>query len=261
MDADGVLWRIDLSATDPRPSDPYTGWTVRPFHDLFWDMKPADDETTYEKPILSLDSDRRLVVITGTGDTDNFDKPTVLNRVVSLTELPTSATPTGADDYTAALNWEMRVDGGNGLVASEMVTGTMALIEGQLYFGTFISVANTANACDYGRGRLWAVDFDTKDPNDPNPQHRSNRIGGHLRPDAPEHGRSHPEHDRLRREFVQRRRRDGGEELVDPGSRRDPTPDLSGRNGQLHQLLRSEWSARDQSVDCARGLDRRSGVE
>jgi type IV pilus assembly protein PilY1 len=58
IDQDGLMWRIDISATDPKPNDPYAGWTVRPFHDLFWDMKPTDGETSYEKPILSLDTER-----------------------------------------------------------------------------------------------------------------------------------------------------------------------------------------------------------
>jgi type IV pilus assembly protein PilY1 len=169
IDQDGLMWRIDLTATNPRPTEPYAGWTVRPFHDLFWDMKPTDGETSYERPILSLDSERRLVVIAGTGDNDNFDKPTVQNRVVSLTEVPLTGTPLGADDYTAALNWELRVDGDNGFVPSELVTGTMALFEGQLYIGSFISVANTSNACDYGRGRLWSVDYQQRNLLDPNP--------------------------------------------------------------------------------------------
>jgi type IV pilus assembly protein PilY1 len=172
MDADGVLWRIDLTATDPRPNDAFLGWTVRPFHDLFWDQKSDVDatkgETTYERPILSLDEQHRLVIITGTGDTDNFEKPLAENRVVSLTEVQLTTTPSGADDYTAALNWEQRVDKGNGFEVSELVTGSMALFQGQLYVASFISVANNSNACDVGRGRLWAFDYHTRDDADPN---------------------------------------------------------------------------------------------
>jgi hypothetical protein len=170
IDADGVMWRIDMSAVDPRPTEPYAGWTMRPFHDLFWDMGPSAGETTYESPILSLDQERRLVVIAGTGDSDNFDKPTVRNRVVSMTEITTSTTPNGPSDYTGALNWQLGVDtDGNGFVPSELVTGTMALFEGQLYIGSFISVVNNSNACDAGKGRLWSVDFVRRDINDPNP--------------------------------------------------------------------------------------------
>jgi type IV pilus assembly protein PilY1 len=169
IDADGVLWRFDLTATDPRPTNALTGWTVRPFHDLFFNIADVTKaETTYERPILSLDEQHRLVIITGTGDTDDFEKPLVENRVVSLTELPRIATPTGADDYIAGLNWEQRVDNGNGFVPSELVTGTMALFQGQLYVASFIAVANNSNACDVGRGRLWAFDYHTRDGADPN---------------------------------------------------------------------------------------------
>jgi type IV pilus assembly protein PilY1 len=172
IDADGVLWRFDLTATDPRPTNPLTGWTARPFHDLFFNLSDpvdvANGETTYERPILSLDEQHRLVIITGTGDTDNFEKPLAENRIVSLTELPRITTPTGADDYIAGLNWEQRVDGGNGFVLSEMVTGTMALFQGQLYAASFIAVGNNSNACDVGRGRLWAFDYHTRDLLDPN---------------------------------------------------------------------------------------------
>jgi type IV pilus assembly protein PilY1 len=169
MDADGVLWRIDLSSKDPRPNDALTGWTVRPFHDVFWDSGPSEGETTYEKPILSLDAKHRLVVIVGTGDTDNFEKPTVKNRAISLTELTTTLTPSLPSDYVAALNWEQRVDGGNGFVDSELVTGTMALFDRQLYMASFISVGDTTNPCSRGLGRLWSFSFNERDPLDPNP--------------------------------------------------------------------------------------------
>ena len=35
-DADGVIWRIDLSANDQDATHPMAGWTARPFHDIFW---------------------------------------------------------------------------------------------------------------------------------------------------------------------------------------------------------------------------------
>ena len=80
---------------------------------------------------------------------------------------------TGVPDlerYKAAFNWEKRVGGANGmgLVPSELVTGPMALFSGQLYFGTFISVTGS-NACDTGKGRVFAVDYVKPDPTDSNP--------------------------------------------------------------------------------------------
>jgi hypothetical protein len=53
----------------------------------------------------------------------------------------------------------------------------MALFESQLYIASFISVANTTNACDYGRGRLWSVHFNQRDPADENPQNGTGSSG------------------------------------------------------------------------------------
>jgi type IV pilus assembly protein PilY1 len=168
IDADGVLWRIDLTSTDPRKDDALTGWTVRPFHDLFWDLGPTEGETSYERPILSLDELHQLVVIVGTGDTDNFEKTTVMNRVVSLTELVKSPTPVSPSDYVAGLNWELRADdrtdGTAGFVRSELVTGTMSLFAEQLFLASFISVGTSTDPCSSGLGRLWSVHFNQRDP-------------------------------------------------------------------------------------------------
>ncbi|MEY4577008.1 MAG: hypothetical protein RL701_1711, partial [Pseudomonadota bacterium] len=169
LDADGVLWRIDISDKDPQPDVQDKGWTVRPFHDLFWDRGPKDGETSYERPILSLDSSHRLVILVGTGDTDNFEKEKVRNRVVSMTELTSTLTPTLPSDYSAALNWEQVVDGGNGFVETELVTGTMSLFQGQLYLASFIAVSDVANACERGKGRLWSFDFRERNKDDQNP--------------------------------------------------------------------------------------------
>lgn len=177
VDADGVIWRIDMSDAGQHPdseihdtNDPMQGWTVRPFHDIFWDRGPAEGELTYEAPIVSVDVQGRLVVIAGTGDTNNFLKPTVENRVVSLTEIidpSTVGAPTPAS-WRAAFNWEKRVKPTDGFVASELVTGSMALSEGQLFFGTFISLVPGGNACDLGKGRLFAVNYLERDALDAN---------------------------------------------------------------------------------------------
>jgi type IV pilus assembly protein PilY1 len=174
-DADGVIWRVDLSAPDQDDDGthirPLTGWTARPFHDIFWGKNPPDGELSYEAPLMSVDPSGRLVVIVGTGDNNNFVKPTINNRVVSLTEIidPTR-TPSGVpEDYKAAVNWELRskpTDGTN-LVPSELVTGSMGLFNGQLFFGTFIAITS-GNACNVGRGRVHAVDYLARDPVDTN---------------------------------------------------------------------------------------------
>jgi len=171
VDADGVIWRIDMSDPDPQSAKPMDGWTARPFHDIFWGRGPADGELTYEAPVLSVDNDGRVVVIVGTGDNNNFVKTTVQNRVVSLTEVrDTSVTGTEPERFRAAMNWEMRVNSGSTgtrLVASELVTGTMGLFNGTLFFGTFIAITG-ADACDMGKGRIHAVHYLNRDGTSPN---------------------------------------------------------------------------------------------
>lgn len=173
MDADGVLWRIDMSSQDVEPDFGDKGWTMRPFHDVFFERADIRDpaETTYERPILSVDDKRRIVVLIGTGDTDNFEKKDADNRIVSLTEVSHKAVPTVPDDYQALVNWELVNEGssGNGLYPSELVSGAMALFEGQVFASTFISNTGSGDACEYGRGRLWSLSYNLPDLSDPNP--------------------------------------------------------------------------------------------
>jgi type IV pilus assembly protein PilY1 len=170
VDADGWVWRIDLSATDPKPNEPLAGWTALPFHDMFHGGAPSEGEYSYEAPVLSVDPDGHVVVIVGTGDTDDFVKLTVENRVASLTEVvETPSSNLVPKSYKARLNWEMMVsDPASGtstdLVPSELVTGSMALYQGTLFLGSFITKKPGGNACDLGRGRLHAVDYIAHDP-------------------------------------------------------------------------------------------------
>ena len=78
------------------------------------------------------------------------------------------------------MNWEMRVKPTDGFVTSEMVTGTMALFNSTLFFGTFIVVGAGADACDLGRGRLHAVHYINRDPDDSNPGTNPTTYGPQL---------------------------------------------------------------------------------
>jgi type IV pilus assembly protein PilY1 len=172
MDADGVLWRIDMSSQDVDKDHGDKGWTMRPFHDVFYNKKyTSASETTYERPILTVDDERRVVVLIGTGDTDNFEKPGADNRIVSLTEVSHKDAPVVPDDWQAMINWELVNEGtsGNALYPTELVTGAMALFEGQLFASTFVSNTGSGNACEYGRGRLWSLSYNDRDTSDRNP--------------------------------------------------------------------------------------------
>jgi type IV pilus assembly protein PilY1 len=153
MDADGVLWRLDFTSDNP------DAWTAKPFHDLFWNLGVDSGEPSYEIPLLTVDSEKRLVIIAASGDTDNFERLTARNRLVSLTKMPTT--------NIAALNWEMdgdksSVDSLRGMVPGELVTGSMALFEGRLFAATFAPKVSS-DLCDRGRGRLWSLHYNQAD--------------------------------------------------------------------------------------------------
>ncbi len=140
--ADGILWRLDMSSSNP------ADWTFRPLHDLYWNDGPLAGHGSVEPPVVSIDIERRPVVILGTGDPENFETPG-RNLVVSLLER-TTATPYVA---SAEINWEIP------LREQEMVTGPLELFDGRVYFGTFASGTTPADACNFGSSRLWGVDF------------------------------------------------------------------------------------------------------
>lgn len=158
-DADGVLWRIELSTEDgdPKPSLPLEGWTARPFHDLYWWHKAGDGykmgQPSYEAPVLSVDDAGRVVVLFATGDTENFENTTAQNYVVSLTEsLGGVGEFPSPNDIKGVLNWEIA------LLPSELVTGGLELFNKRAYFASFM-VRPSDDPCDFGYSRLFAVDY------------------------------------------------------------------------------------------------------
>jgi type IV pilus assembly protein PilY1 len=163
-DADGVLWRIDLSRPDAETDSSLDGWTARPFHDMYWRHGTATDaykigELTYEAPVLSVDDQGRVVVLYATGETEclveSWDCLDAQNYVVSLTEMnvPSGVIATRADlnHIKAAFNWEYD------LLPSEMVTGSLELFNRRLYFSSV--VVAPFGPCGGCYSRLFAVDY------------------------------------------------------------------------------------------------------
>jgi type IV pilus assembly protein PilY1 len=144
VDADGVLWRLDMSVPDP------TQWTFTPMHDLFWADGALAGQPVYDPPVVSVDNQGNPVVVVGGGDQDNLEgsAPT---RVVSVTEIvdhTVSPSPS-----RAVINWEVRMQPG------EQVTGPMVLYANYVYFGTFWSNPDPLNACAYGTSRIWGLHY------------------------------------------------------------------------------------------------------
>jgi type IV pilus assembly protein PilY1 len=148
VDADGILWRIDLSSADPED------WSAEALHDMYYDEGYDDAEPTYYPPALTIDSAGNVVILVGTGNIDVLDDATAVNQVVSITEKLTFGVDGFVSTLEGRLNWEIE------LQAGEQMTGPLELFGGQVYFGTFKAGGGTAlNACPLGASRIFGVSY------------------------------------------------------------------------------------------------------
>jgi type IV pilus assembly protein PilY1 len=150
-DADGGLWRLDLSQPNP------ASWSFDLMYDLFWDAGYNQGQPIVSPPILTVDRNNDLLIAVGSGDPDlleGFD----LNRVAMIRESD-PAPDNAVNPVNVGAHWMLRqhADATRGLLPGERLTGPMSLFNGVLYFGTFVP-ANSADACQLGYSRLWAMD-------------------------------------------------------------------------------------------------------
>lgn len=156
-DADGTMWRIDLTNTDP------TKWSVQLFQDLF--PQPytfADSQPISVPPVLSVDDAGQVVVNVATGDQDSIVKNGERNLIYSLREVRTVGAPTPH----AQLNWfqllkDNAAPGCTSGNCDARVTGPMVVFDRTLYFATYTPVDPTASATcgSAGRSLLWGMHF------------------------------------------------------------------------------------------------------
>ena len=147
-DADGVIWRLDMSNRDA------SRWTVKAMHDIYYDGAYNAAQPSYDAPILSTDTEGRVVIMAATGNVDRLDEYTAQNRVVSLTEkVNFNARGELSAPPTALLNWQIRLERG------EQVTGPLELFGGKLYFATFKSTSDPTNACAFGFSRIYGAHY------------------------------------------------------------------------------------------------------
>ena len=148
VDADGVLWRIDMSSPDP------DDWGAEALHDLYYDEAFDAAEPTYYPPALTINSAGEIVILVGTGNIDVLDDATAVNKVVSITEKLTFDSSGFVDVLEGRLNWEIELEAG------EQMTGPLELFGGQVFFGTFKAGGGTAiDACPLGASRIFGVEF------------------------------------------------------------------------------------------------------
>ena len=160
VDADGVLWRIDMSSPDPED------WDAFALHDLYYGQAADAAEPTYYPPALTINAAGEVVILVGTGNIDVLDDASAVNRVVSITEKLTFDTFGFVDDLEGRLNWEIELEPG------EQMTGPIELFGGQVFFGSFLAGGGTPiDACPFGGSRIFGLEFldDPLNPGDPLP--------------------------------------------------------------------------------------------
>ena len=179
-DADGTIWRFDLSSSDP------SQWTGTLFLDLYnktvdpnvnaW----SDGQPLTVTPTLSTDTAGEVVINAATGVTDTFDW-TGIYFVYSITEKVQGSMPT-SQQLRAFVNWYMAtpltmVAPGTTIadppasetaaatptpfLQGERVSGPMVVFDGTLYFATYFvpPPVSMGKMCNSNAARVWGVDF------------------------------------------------------------------------------------------------------
>ena len=147
-DADGTIWKFDLS--DPNPDN----WKGTLFVDSF--NQTVDKSTTswsdgtpiQVPPVISLDRQGSLVVGFATGDQENYTSAGT-NYIYSVGEKPQGLTST----LGATVNWY------EPLTSGERVSGPLAVFDTAMYVSTFKPTAG--GGCSIGVAHLWGMDYQT----------------------------------------------------------------------------------------------------
>lgn len=143
-DADGTLWNIDLTNTDPG------SWKVTLFQDLFYDGSAATSQPIAIPLTLTQDSSGALVVNAATGDQENIVSSAITNYVYSVRETPSLAVN---NPSRGSVKWRRALTNG------ERVTGPMVVFDRILYFASHLPDPLSAVCGLQARSRLWGMDF------------------------------------------------------------------------------------------------------
>ncbi|MGH7270438.1 MAG: hypothetical protein ACREJ3_08405, partial [Polyangiaceae bacterium] len=151
-DADGTIWRLDVSDSDPSK---WTGGLYLDAYNTQVDTNAtawADGEPFQVDPALSLDSAGELVLDAATTSTDSYDTNGIY-FVYSLTEKVQGTTP----GLHAWVNWYIGsplTKTGTALMGlGERVSGPMTVFNSTLYFATYAAAsppAPPASSCNGG---------------------------------------------------------------------------------------------------------------
>lgn len=147
-DADGTIWSIDLSSTDP------SKWKATIFQDLFSGQGWQDSQPVSVPLVVSQDAGGAIVVNAATGDQENITASAITNYVYSIRENPS---------FTLAVPSRSEVRWYRALPNGERVTGPMLVFDRILYFATHLPDAVNAVCGAQAKSRLWGLDYLTPD--------------------------------------------------------------------------------------------------
>lgn len=159
-DQDGGLWRLDVSAHDPKD------WKLDLFFDAYAIVQEAEPglagQPIETPPILSLDNAGRITIAFSTGDQEALMAAGTRNYVWSLSEDRDIDNP---ERLKVHVNWYLPFEAG------QRVTGPMVLLNEVLYFTTYTPVAAGmcgGDASESGSSHIYAAHYaDPKDAEAP----------------------------------------------------------------------------------------------
>lgn len=151
-DYDGVVWRVDVSSTDPR------NWKMKRFFDAYTGKPALSGQPIQTPPSISTDNAGQVTVAFSTGDQEaRGSSLDMLTYVWTVRERLT----TGVSLPTAEALWSSEFSGG------ERVTGPISLFSGVVYFSSFKPQLAGSSLCGSGESRIWGMDYvERKDPSD-----------------------------------------------------------------------------------------------
>lgn len=150
-DAEGRIWRVDVSKPDPAE------WQMNVFFDPYIDPMHPLGQPIQTPPVLSVDGKGQITVGFSTGDQDNLapdpdpSNPTTFNYVTSVTEA-VELQADGTKAFRSQFNWREEYTGG------KRVLGPMTLFNRNLYYSTFAQSV-TAGCTDTGVSSVYAIDY------------------------------------------------------------------------------------------------------
>jgi type IV pilus assembly protein PilY1 len=151
-DADGTLWRMDL--TNPNPDK----WKVELFLDAYGNERNVSGVTQYKmsqpiivQPVVAPMDDGSVMVGVATGEQESITSATGVSHYIY-------ALRDDAPSNRAQVSWFQRWTGG------ERVTGPMAVFDKTFYWATFKPSSATA-VCDdtNSLGYIWGHDFQIRE--------------------------------------------------------------------------------------------------